>query len=55
MNPINSHAEHQTALKRIDEIIAEDSNPQEGTPLYDELMKLGDLVWAYEEIHYPID
>ena len=51
---ITTAAEHEAALQLIDEIIAEDSRPKEGTALYDELIKPGELVSAYEDVHYPI-
>ena len=51
VQPIRSEADLQRALARIDELI--DANP--GTAAFDELDILSDLVFVYEEKHYPID
>ena len=51
IKPIRSEQDLTEALARIDEII--DAEPN--TPEYEELTLLGDLVYAYENIHHPID
>lgn len=48
---INTEAEYEVALARLEEIFQADP----GTPEGDELEALADLVLAYEEKHYPID
>ncbi len=50
IQPIRSEADLQNALACIDELI--DAVP--GTEAFDELNILSDLVFAYEEKHYPI-
>jgi HTH-type transcriptional regulator/antitoxin HigA len=53
VKPVRTKADYKAALKRIDEII--ELNPKKGTAIYDELDVLGTLVFAYEDIHYPIN
>ncbi len=53
VKPIRTKADYKAALKRIDELIA--NNPKERTATYDELDVIGTLVSAYEDIHYPIE
>lgn len=48
---IENEKEYRAALARIDELI----NAEEGTPAYNELILIGDLVHVYEEKHYPIE
>ena len=50
IQPIRNEEDLQRALARIDELI--DAAP--GTAAFDELDILSDLVFAYEEKHYPI-
>jgi HTH-type transcriptional regulator/antitoxin HigA len=47
---IENEKEYRAALARIDELI----NAEEGTPEYNELILIGDLVLVYEEKYYPI-
>ncbi len=47
---IHSEADLDTALERIGELL----RSEEGTPEFEELQALTDLVIAYEAIHYPI-
>jgi antitoxin component HigA of HigAB toxin-antitoxin module len=49
---IQSEVAYQAALERLEELIAQ--NPKKGTAVYVELDKLGSLLVAYEELHYPI-
>ena len=49
--PIRSEKALDVAFARIDELI--DATP--GTPEWEELDLLSELVWAYEQRHYPID
>ncbi|MGP8216724.1 MAG: helix-turn-helix domain-containing protein [Bacteroidia bacterium] len=53
IKPIHTEKDYRTALKRIDELIAED--PKEGTASFDELDIISTLVEAYENEHYPIE
>ena len=48
--PIRSEQELDAALARIDEIVDVD----QGTPEWEELDLLSELVWAYEQQHHPI-
>ncbi len=50
VRPIRTEEDHNETLKRIDELI----NAQPDTPEEAELDVLTDLVWAYEEEHYPM-
>lgn len=52
IKPIRTKSDHKAALKRIDELIAQD--PKKGSAVYDELDVLGTLVASYEDIHIPI-
>lgn len=45
--------EYESALDRIDELMK--LNPKHDTEECAELIKLADMVDAYEDIHYPID
>ncbi len=54
MEPIKTEAEFDAALARIDVLLVE-INAQPGTPEYEELDRLSQTVWEYEQIHYPID
>jgi len=47
---IENEAEYEAALDRIDELI----DAKEGTARYEELLTISDLVYVYEEKHYPI-
>ena len=47
---INSEDELDTALERIGQLL----RSKEGTPEFEELQSLTELVIAYEAIHYPI-
>ncbi|WKN45958.1 helix-turn-helix domain-containing protein [Tunicatimonas pelagia] len=48
--PIRNEEELNAAFARIDELM----NAQLGTPTGEELDLLSELVWAYEQRHYPI-
>ncbi len=48
---IKTEEEYERALKRIEELM----DAEAGTPEEDELVRLTDIVEAYEEEHYPID
>ena len=50
MEPLKTEADLDAALVRIDALI--DAEP--GTPEYKELDRLSQIVWEYENIHYPI-
>lgn len=50
---INTEEEYKTAVKRIDELIA--IYPFENIADEKELERIGDLVVAYEDVHYPIE
>ena len=50
VTPIRTEADHEAALKRIDELM----DAPEGSPEEDELDVLADLVHCYEDMHYPI-
>jgi HTH-type transcriptional regulator / antitoxin HigA len=50
IRPIHTDRDHQTALRRIEEIF--DAGP--GTPEHDELAVLSTLVSVYEDKHLPI-
>lgn len=47
---IRDEAELDTALERIGDLL----RSKEGTPEFEELQRLTELVIAYEAIHYPI-
>jgi len=47
---IETEAEYDTALKRVEEIW----NAEPGTPEGEELDKLVDMIEEYEAVHYPI-
>ena len=47
---IHDEAELDTALERIGELL----RSEEGTPEFEELQVLTELVIAYEAVHYPI-
>ena len=49
--PIKTKEEYERALKRIEELMDAEVDTPEG----DELVRLADMVEAYEEEHYPID
>ncbi len=53
IKPIRTEKDYRAALKRIDELIA--NNPQEGSEEFDELDLVSTLVEAYENINYVID
>jgi HTH-type transcriptional regulator / antitoxin HigA len=53
IKPIRSEKDYKAALKRIDELIAQD--PKDGTRAFDELDLISTLVESYESIHYPIE
>lgn len=53
LTSINTESEYESALKRIDELIA--LYPFENAADAEELERISDLVIAYEEIHYPIE
>ena len=44
--------DYSNAMKRIEELIAQ--NPQESSPAFKELNRLGALVSEYEDILFPI-
>ena len=50
ISKINSEDELDTALERIGQLL----RSKEGTPDFEELQSLTELVIAYEAIHYPI-
>ena len=50
VSQINSEEELDTALERIGQLL----RSKEGTPEFEELQVLTDLVIAYEAVHYPI-
>ncbi len=51
VKPIKTEEDYQEALTRIDVLLGAKTGSKEE----DELNVLTDLVWAYEERHYPID
>lgn len=53
IKPIRTIEDFDKAAARIDELVG--ANVEEGTPEYDELDLLSDLVWAYEQEHWPVD
>ena len=53
IKPIRTIEDFDRAAARIDELVG--ANVKEGTPEYDELDLLSDLVWAYEEEHWPVE
>ena len=50
VKPIRTEQDYNEAVKRINELI----NAKPNTPEEAELDVLTDLVWAYEEEHYPM-
>lgn len=50
VKPIRTEADHEAALKRIEELM----DAPEGSPEDDELGVLADLVFCYEDRHYPM-
>ena len=50
VNPIRTEEDYEAALARIDDILG----AKPGTPEGDELDVLSDLVFMYEDRHYPI-
>ena len=48
---IKNEEEYELALKRIEKLM----DAEAGTPEGDELVRLTDMVEAYEDEHYPID
>lgn len=50
VTPIRTEADHEAALRRIDELM----DAPEGSPEAEELDVLADLVEHYEDRHYPI-
>ena len=50
VTPIRTKADHEAALKRIEELM----DAPEGSPEDDELDVLADLVHCYEDKHYPM-
>lgn len=50
VSPIRTEAEYDAALARIDELI----DAPEGSPEYEELNAVADVVERYEDVHYPI-
>lgn len=51
--PISTEEEYNAAMKRIDELIA--LYPFENKADEDELERISDLVFAYEDIYYPVE
>lgn len=49
VNPIRSESDYQAALAEVERLWG----AEEGTPEADRLDVLFELVWAYEEAHYP--
>jgi len=49
---IQTEQDYRKALERIDDLIALD--PEEGTPMFEELDKISTLVEDYESLHYPM-
>lgn len=50
VSPIHTEAEYDAALARIDELI----DAPEGSPEYEELNAVADVVEQYEDVHYPM-
>jgi len=48
---IKTEEEYEIVLKRIEKLM----DAEAGTPEGDELVRLADIVEAYEDEHYPID
>lgn len=48
--PLRTEAEYDAALARIDELF----DAPEGSPEYEELNAVADMVERYEDVHYPI-
>jgi HTH-type transcriptional regulator / antitoxin HigA len=53
ISQIQTEQEYRKALERINELIALD--PEEGTPMFQELDTISNLVESYEGLHYPVD
>ena len=53
LTSITTESEYQSALKQIDELIAR--YPFNNIVDELELERISDLVWAYEEVHCPMD
>lgn len=50
-SPIRTEAEYDAALARIDELI----DAPDGSPEYEELNVIADVVERYEDVHHTID
>ncbi|GMT49880.1 MAG: transcriptional regulator [bacterium] len=52
IKPIKSEKDHQITMNRVDELVLKLNRSEEEE---DELEVLSELVWAYEQEHYPMD
>jgi HTH-type transcriptional regulator/antitoxin HigA len=51
---VNNEEEYDAAVKLLNELLDEIGDNEEH-PLYSLLDTLGNLIWVYDEKHYPMD